>query len=266
MRFSSPITVPMRSRAGAPSLADLGGRLLEVQPGGVDRLDDAVVEVAADALPLAEEELPPPGIREGSIGLLLEQLEADDDRDRDREPGRGDEDLDRDAEGLEHDLVVQDRSQGERRLHRHQPSDDGEHDERERGRFEGDGHAATRHRRELASRAPQCDGHEQRRRKRDQVAGDDVADGEGRSDVRQGVADLRRRQPRPDLRNEALGRPWSKGRSVATTHITRQAAGTKRSKGWPRNVATGRSGSRVASHSSTPNWKRSAKLNGFISS
>ena len=72
-------------------------------------------------------------------------------------------------------------------------------------RFEGDGHAATRHRRELASRATQRDGHEQRRRKRDQVAGDGVSDREGRSDVRQGVADLRRRQPRTDLRNEALG-------------------------------------------------------------
>src|SRR6185503_2856425 len=84
--------------------ADLRGCLLEMQPGGVDRLDDPVVEVAPDALALAEQELSTPRVGEGAIGLLLEQLEADDDRKGHGGSGGRHDYLDRDAERLEHDL------------------------------------------------------------------------------------------------------------------------------------------------------------------
>ena len=76
IRFSSPITVPIRWRVVLALGVELGRGLLEVQAGGVDRLDDAVVQVAPDALALAEQQLAAPGLGQGAIGLLLEQLQA----------------------------------------------------------------------------------------------------------------------------------------------------------------------------------------------
>ena len=52
-----------------------GARLVQVQAGGVDRLDDAVVQVAPDALTLARQQLPAAGLGQGAIRLLLEQVQ-----------------------------------------------------------------------------------------------------------------------------------------------------------------------------------------------
>ena len=203
IRFSSPITVPIRSRVASGWAPTSARGMLEVQPRRVDRLDDAVVQVAPDALALAQEHLASASLGQGAIGLLLEQLEAGDDGQGDDEPGDGAEDLDRHAERLEDDAVVEDRGRRKRRRLRHEPAEDRVHHERAGGHAEGEPDARAGHRSQGACRPAQAKGHEQGCGEREQHARDDISDGQGSPDGLQRRADLRGRQPRPGIRLEA---------------------------------------------------------------